>query len=1156
MRLRSLRLEHYGNFECCELALDPAPGRINIIEAPNGAGKSVLRQAFHDLLFGIDAKLSPHFRYLKERPNLVADARFADGEQLVFGSRLKEGRVLLGGDAAAEARLSGMVKRITPRQLEHLFAIDTARLRQGGQELASGGDTLGLALLAGTGELTFAKAVRTSLAAKRDGLWMEGKTATPLNKANRAVEQARKQLTKSVRQPRQRIAQVQQQEAHRAALAQARESHLAAQQTVRRLARIERTRAPLQELAAAQAWLSANPDAPLLPAATAEDLARARGELARQTDRRAEAEQHRDTSRQTAAEVMRDPVASAHDEALGRLAEAFGGAYQAFVDCPGVKREQAGVIGAMAAVLRELEADSPLASAASLLPPLALVTATRELIKRHAAIQAELDSAAKQQRQALADLATVEAEAASAGPGERASLRALLKEIRDEGNPGRNAAAAASAVRAAAAEAEAALAHTPGWRGTAADLRAMAPPSQATLERLAEEVARTRAASQRAVSERAKLGSERDGWRSGLAELQATVLPDEAAIAQSRSARDTGWRLIYRRAFTAQPPDVAAEAAYAEGEALPLRFQRHLREADALADRRLLELPRVNEAGRLARELARTEESWATLEMATHTAAAEASSAEERWAAACQSCGAAASSTIGELRSLLSARSDAIEADRRLTLALGDQAALAKRHAAWADRLRAELAASAGQELPALLATADLRLEADRAAELAGVARQTRRAELINAQRKADADRLAAVAKLQEWQTEWSAVLDRLGRPAGEPPAVVEPVLQRLSDLGALIDQAAEFAKRIVGMEAVIGRFSDEVAELAGNLGIPAEPDPFATARRLTLRRTAARAQEAAWGTADLARANAEEAAGRTEAAEREARQNLDAIVAACGGSDAEDAHRRLTAARERLHYEMMRERAVAALSAYGDGFNHDELNAQAAALPAERMAEERDAAETVQRDALDRSEAARLALHEAERDLSQAAAAEDAIDAVAAQSAAATDQARLLDDYLLFAVAGDMLARALKEVEQSAGGDGVRRISKAFATLTGDAYTIAGVPGKSGETVLQAVEAAFPEEWAWKTISQLSEGTRDQLYLALRLVAIEDHVVAAPALPFIADDILQTFDDARARSALAALVDLSQHVQVIVLTHHPHVLALAEGLPMHVQRL
>ena len=53
MRLTSLQLQRYGNFETQTLTFDPSPGVINLVVAPNGAGKSVLRGAFCDLLFGI-----------------------------------------------------------------------------------------------------------------------------------------------------------------------------------------------------------------------------------------------------------------------------------------------------------------------------------------------------------------------------------------------------------------------------------------------------------------------------------------------------------------------------------------------------------------------------------------------------------------------------------------------------------------------------------------------------------------------------------------------------------------------------------------------------------------------------------------------------------------------------------------------------------------------------------------------------------------------------------------------------------------------------------------------------------------------------------------------------------------------------------------------
>ena len=75
--------------------------------------------------------------------------------------------------------------------------------------------------------------------------------------------------------------------------------------------------------------------------------------------------------------------------------------------------------------------------------------------------------------------------------------------------------------------------------------------------------------------------------------------------------------------------------------------------------------------------------------------------------------------------------------------------------------------------------------------------------------------------------------------------------------------------------------------------------------------------------------------------------------------------------------------------------------------------------------------------------------------------------------------------------------------------------------------------------------VAGLSEGTRDQLYLALRIAALELHLVGAPPLPFVADDLFVNFDDARAEAGLRVLRALSAHTQVIFLTHHAHLLPL-----------
>lgn len=76
--------------------------------------------------------------------------------------------------------------------------------------------------------------------------------------------------------------------------------------------------------------------------------------------------------------------------------------------------------------------------------------------------------------------------------------------------------------------------------------------------------------------------------------------------------------------------------------------------------------------------------------------------------------------------------------------------------------------------------------------------------------------------------------------------------------------------------------------------------------------------------------------------------------------------------------------------------------------------------------------------------------------------------------------------------------------------------------------------------------ISGMSDGTRDQLYLALRLAALEIRLEQASKLPFIADDLFINYDDARSAAGLRAMASLAKQTQVIFLTHHHHMEALA----------
>ena len=78
------------------------------------------------------------------------------------------------------------------------------------------------------------------------------------------------------------------------------------------------------------------------------------------------------------------------------------------------------------------------------------------------------------------------------------------------------------------------------------------------------------------------------------------------------------------------------------------------------------------------------------------------------------------------------------------------------------------------------------------------------------------------------------------------------------------------------------------------------------------------------------------------------------------------------------------------------------------------------------------------------------------------------------------------------------------------------------------------------------KTAEQLSKGARFQLYLALRVAGYHELARTRVPAPFVADDIMETFDHFRAEEALKLFADMGRVGQVIYLTHHLHLAEIA----------
>lgn len=139
---------------------------------------------------------------------------------------------------------------------------------------------------------------------------------------------------------------------------------------------------------------------------------------------------------------------------------------------------------------------------------------------------------------------------------------------------------------------------------------------------------------------------------------------------------------------------------------------------------------------------------------------------------------------------------------------------------------------------------------------------------------------------------------------------------------------------------------------------------------------------------------------------------------------------------------------------------------------------------------------------------------------------------------------------RALAIYRERHRGSMLDKASEAFAMISRNAYRRLTTQPNGSEEVLIAVDA----EGRSKQAPALSKGTRFQLYLALRVAGYHEFARARTPVPFIADDIMETFDDFRAEETFRLFAGMAEKGQVIYLTHHRHLVDIARAVCPAVQ--
>jgi uncharacterized protein YhaN len=413
----------------------------------------------------------------------------------------------------------------------------------------------------------------------------------------------------------------------------------------------------------------------------------------------------------------------------------------------------------------------------------------------------------------------------------------------------------------------------------------------------------------------------------------------------------------------------------------------------------------------------------------------------------------------------------------------------------------------------------------------------------------------AAVSGLNRWNGQWKAAVKGLGLAAEAGPSAAGEVMEKLRELFAKLDAAEKLRFRIERIDQDAARVRAQTASLVEQLApelatLPVEETVVRLSRLLSDNRSRVSRRQQLEEQVRQARQDTQDA----EATIKTMTERLDAqcIEARC------QSHSELDAAERRSAQQVQWKKESASLEqeilALGEGATLAELGVETQGVDPDALPGKIEA--------LTRKISAELEPRQTELAQSRGRAEKELelMDGSDRAAALADERQAVLagirshaERYVRVKLAARILRDEIERYRKENQGPLLGRASAHFAHLTGDSFEGLRTDfNEQDEPVLLGIRPSGQRV----RVEGMSSGTRDQLYLALRLASLEKYMESAEPMPFIVDDILVDFDDQRSAAALSALAELSQKTQVILFTHHSRVVEQGRELkePLRVQ--
>ncbi len=1137
MRIARLQLPAYGHFKDKQLDFGESPATdFHILYGTNEAGKSTLLHSITELLYGIHLQSRAKFRY-GPKVQIQATLEQPGLEPLDFLRRVKKDAPIATpeGEPLPESALAPFLHGLGKDTFESSFGISHDRLRAGGDELNEGKGDLGQALLSASGIEGIRPLLEQTRAQLRE-LLSSAKTAPGsipalknqyeglLSELYRLEdEQSAEDFGTLCRQ----LAEAG--EAHQAA----REKEKVANNQVARLSRIKSALAGLRPYLDRKAALEAFPNPRCLPSASLDSLEQLLAQEAQTQEAVQKAEidlqalqKRRDAIQCNPATLgLETQIAQARDQAS--LAENRDAEISALGQEAKALREN--LTAQMANLSWEAELDT--------IPDFAFTDLQAQVYLELIQNKADQDRETQELEARIQEL-----EITLANQGDAANV--------DLGETFASALANATKAQTLAGHAakESKLLETrldllqgqaqglPYIDVQLEGLPALKVPPKSVVQDFEEQYSHAVQAVQDANQAKEQADKALSETKSKLeTELKASGQADPGLVQAAREYRDKGWELVLQ--------DWKGEGAEEElepGVPLETSFVQAIEAADHAADELFVHAGQAGRIQQLRDDVSRQTKTAKSLDKPLQEAWDNMETLQQGWYATWEPLGIEPGTPenmlewIAQLQGILQAYTEYREKEAALRHDLETIAT------ATGDIATALGNGTEGQTLDDLLTRANRVQESKRLVQETRCSLQSTKEKLQNAQTRQSVT-----------QAKWETFLGELGMDPATSTAHAKRTIEASQKLFAGYNQFQTLQKRLAALKEEASAYASEVGALATKIhGADLFPgaQPAQTAKGLGEQLKQALESQSRAKVLDEQISEKQTALEKDKVAQASATGQLEE---ACQFHHCEDAAAlRVFLQEERhklsIHEKLEESREFLGQQALGQPLEEfiAELETHQGTIEQDLMDADFEATEL--RNASDQAGKTKNSLEIRHSDYGKDNGALEKLRLqLGSLEAEISNKAQT---YAKLAWQEHFLTGAIQKAREASGGSLLRNAGKLFATLTEGAYLRLDTETeeKTGQARLVGIRLSDNLEEPVHP-HQMSDGTRDQMYLALRLAWLQENLPRTP-MPVVLDDLLINFDDHRSKAILQVLANLAKttKAQILLFTHHYHVLELA----------